>query len=113
MGSKSHEETVRVIIAGPRDYTDYLTLLMAVHLSRLDITEVVSGKARGVDAMGERWAEEHGVPVKPFPADWERWGKPAGMKRNKQMAEYAEGALLLWDGESRGTGGMFRLAMGR
>lgn len=97
---------MRTIIAGPRDCEDYELLCVAVQLSEFDISEVVSGHARGVDSMGERWAREHGVPIKVFPAEWNKYGNTAGPKRNLQMAEYAEGAILLWDGLSRGTRSM-------
>lgn len=70
------------------------------------VTEVVSGCARGVDRAGEIWAADHMIPVKHFPADWNRHGKAAGPIRNGEMAEYADGALLLWDGVSRGTTNM-------
>jgi hypothetical protein len=101
---------MKVIIAGSRDCEDYPSLLAAIRLSMFDITEVVSGHARGVDQMGERWAEEHGIPVKLFPAEWGKYGKSAGPKRNLQMAEYSDAAILLWDGMSRGTRSMRDIA---
>ncbi len=58
------------------------------------------GTARGVDTLGERWAINHNIPVHKFPADWGRFGRAAGMYRNAEMASYADGALILWDGES-------------
>lgn len=67
------------------------------------IGEVVSGCARGADSLGERWAEDNGVLVKRFPANWERFGRAAGMYRNAEMADYASGGIILWDGDSRGT----------
>lgn len=36
-------------------------------------------------------------------ADWGRFGRAAGSYRNAEMAEYADAAIILWDGESRGT----------
>jgi len=102
---------MRVIIAGPRDYEDYVSLLVAVRLAAFDISEVVSGHARGVDTLGERWSREVlGREPKLFPADWNKYGKGAGPKRNLQMAKYAEGAIILWDGISRGTGSMWKIA---
>lgn len=92
-----------IVIAGSRSITDYTVLCDAIFLSDFSIEEVVSGCARGVDSLGERWAEENGVPVKRFPANWERFGRAAGMYRNAEMARYASGGIILWDGESRGT----------
>ena len=68
--------------------------------------EVVSGGATGVDAAGERWAHTLPAHVKKFPADWEKHGKAAGPKRNRQMALYGDALLLIWDGESKGSANM-------
>lgn len=64
---------------------------------------VVSGCALGVDTYGIRWAEERGLPVMRYPADWDRHGKSAGILRNIQMAAVADALVALWDGESPGT----------
>ena len=88
-------------------------------LAKHFITEVVSGKARGVDTLGEEWAYKTGISVKPFPAPWKDKSSPtydprrgydpeAGKIRNQQMADYADGLLAIWDGKSTGTMDMVR-----
>lgn len=101
------------IIAGGRDITDYDHLQDALEAYRNDITEVVSGGAEGVDAMGERYAKGAGLPLKVFKADWAANGKAAGPIRNRQMAEYAQALLAIWDGKSRGTANMIEEARKR
>jgi hypothetical protein len=71
------------------------------------LTEVVSGGARGIDKLGETWARSRGIPVRVFHANWDKHGKAAGPIRNREMAEYADGALVLWDGSSRGSKNMY------
>ncbi len=108
----------RIIVAGGRDFDNYILLseTLDVVLERYTLSEVsiVSGCCRGTDALGERYAKEHGIPVVRFPADWLEYGKAAGPIRNRKMAEYAsegEGVLVaFWDGRSRGTASMIRLA---
>lgn len=68
--------------------------------------EVVSGTASGVDYSGEHFAKEYSCKLKKFPADWDKFGKGAGHLRNKQMADYADGLLLIWNGESKGSANM-------
>ncbi len=99
------ENKHKVIIAGGRDYTDYVRLeyICAELLQGKFNTEIVSGKARGADRLGEMFAVEHGYPVKYFPANWELHGKRAGPLRNIEMAEYADELIAFWDGKSRGT----------
>ena len=105
---------MKVIIAGGRDFTNYEVLRNACdyYLQRKhhEEIEIVSGRARGVDQMGERYAKERGFKIKYFPAEWSRYNKSAGYIRNKQMAEYADALIAFWDGKSRGTKHMIELA---
>lgn len=94
---------MKVIIAGGREITDYELLLNAVLNAGFDITTVVSGCARGADALGERFAAEAGLELIKFPADWNKHGRAAGPIRNAQMGDFADALIALWDGQSRGT----------
>ncbi len=100
---------MKTIIAGGRDFTDYGHMCESLG-DAIGISEVVCGKARGADSLGERWAKEHDVPVKEFPANWNLYGKSAGMRRNREMAEYADMLVAFWDGKSRGTANMIQNA---
>ena len=103
----------KVIIAGTRDFADYETLKAYADKKLANITEtieIVSGGARGADALGEQYAMERGYQIKRFPADWKQYGRAAGPMRNKAMAMYADALLAYWDGESRGTKSMIELA---
>jgi len=95
---------MKVIIAGsrnilPKHFYDSLKFFP----DDWNVTEVVSGTARGVDQMGEVIAEIQDIPVKRFPADWDEYGKRAGMIRNAEMADYADALFAVWDGKSKGT----------
>lgn len=94
---------MRIIIAGSRTILDYELLLDAISVSDFSISEVISGGARGVDRLGERWGWSMGVRTTVFKANWDRFGRAAGLYRNSDMAAYAEGAIILWDGWSSGT----------
>jgi hypothetical protein len=100
---------MRVIIAGGRDFTPTPTQKEWVVgvLADIRASEVVSGGCQGADRFGEEIARERGIPIKRFPADWKRYGKPAGPRRNEIMAEYATsaGACILFPG-GRGTADM-------
>ena len=104
---------MKVIIAGSRDFDDYHKLTAAIAESGFDITEVVSGCAKGADMLGERWARDRNIPVRQFIADWQLFGKSAGPRRNDRMAEYAEALIAFPIGESRGTRNMIQEAMAR
>jgi len=101
---------MKLIIAGSRtlspDPKSIYDLFYFVHQCPTLIEQVVSGGADGVDRSGEYFADEYNLDIKIFPADWKAHGKAAGPIRNKQMAEYADALLLIWDGESRGSASM-------
>lgn len=97
---------MKTIIAGSRDIISYDEVVAAVKASGFTITEVVSGCARGVDRLGERYGRGNDIPITKFPAEWDRLGKSAGFRRNEEMAKYADAAVILWDGTSKGTGHM-------
>ena len=108
---------MKCIIAGGRDFNDYDRLVKIMNNCPYEITEVVCGKARGADSLGEKWALSKQIKVVYFIPDWESLGKRAGFVRNNDMAEYAckdgvEQALLVafWDGYSKGTKSMIELA---
>jgi hypothetical protein len=103
---------MKLIIAGSRGIKSLETIRRALKFSKIlkkDITEIVSGKARGVDSLGEEIAAIHGIKVKEFPANWDMYGKRAGYLRNDQMANYADILLAVWDGKSKGTKHMIDL----
>lgn len=110
---------MKVIIAGSRSITDYNAVLDAIAACPFshEITEVVSGRAVGVDRLGERWADENGIPKKPFPVtrqDYALYGRYRGPKeRNTRMVNYAEALLLVWDGVSGGSRDTLEKAMAR
>lgn len=70
---------MKVIIAGGRNVTTYAYVEEAVKQSGFNITEVVSGCARGADTLGEQWATRNNVAVKKFPADWDTLVRKQGM----------------------------------
>ena len=107
--------TFNVIIAGSRDFNDYELLkskcifLLQDKMKQCNV-QIVCGCARGADILGKQFAEEFGLKVLEYPADWEKYGKSAGYRRNKEMAKVADALIAFWDGESRGTKHMIDLA---
>jgi hypothetical protein len=101
---------MRTIIAGSRSCTDYNILLRALGEINWTPTLVLSGCARGVDLMGERWANENNLPIEYYPAQWERYGRRAGHMRNAEMIKHGQALLAIWDGRSKGTRDIISLA---
>lgn len=97
---------MKVIIAGSRTITNYELLPQVMHWANKEglwANEVVSGGAKGVDQLGEQLAKAWNWKLTIFPADWDKYGKKAGILRNIEMGNYADWLLAIWDGQSKGT----------
>lgn len=101
---------MKLIIAGSRSASDIREVYAAVsaafkHWGRLweKRSEIVCGMARGADLLGKQFGDEGDMIVREFPADWAKHGKSAGFIRNQEMVDYADAAIYLWDGKSKGT----------
>lgn len=92
---------MKLAVIGSRDWTNYKMMLEKIEF--ISPTEIVSGGARGADKLAERAGTELGIPVKVFPADWEKHGKSAGYIRNHEIVDYADEGIAFWDGKSKGT----------
>ena len=102
----------RVIIAGCRSYEcndeNYADAEKYLDecFSRRKPTAILCGEARGADQIGKRYAKSHGIEVKSYPADWKKYGRSAGMLRNKEMLKNADALVAFWDNISPGTKNM-------
>ncbi len=84
---------MRVLIAGSRFYSDYQKILAIVR--SIDIDLVIAGGCRGADTLAVRAASQCGIRYVEYPADWQRFGKSAGPRRNQQMLDMEKPDLLL------------------
>ena len=102
----------KLVVAGCRDFTDYDLVVKELdeYLGNLADKSViiVSGCAEGADKLGERYATERHLNIERYPAEWEKYGKYAGPRRNGQMAKVADAVIVFWDGKSRGPKSMIK-----
>lgn len=68
-----------------------------------NVTEIVSGGAKGIDLCARRFALEKGLKLTEFLPEYDLYGRSAPLKRNLQIIEYADEVIAFWDGRSRGT----------
>ena len=105
----------KLAIIGSRTFNDwdFLWNKMTEHFPNLDGATIISGGACGADALAKRFAEASGLSYEEFPADWDRYGKSAGVRRNTQIIEASDIVCAFWDGESRGTWDSVKKAIDR
>ena len=68
-----------------------------------NVSEIVSGGARGVDSSAAEYAKANNIKLTEFLPEYSKYGKGAPIVRNKQIVEYADEVLAFWDGKSQGT----------
>lgn len=83
-------------VIGSRDFDDYELLKLKLDAIK-DLTEIVSGGARGADKLAEFYGKVNGIKVTIFLPDWSK-GKSAGFTRNTQIIEYSDQILAFWGG---------------
>lgn len=104
----------RLIVAGSRGFwsQDLMnrTLDHLLQNKQPDEIEIVSGGARGADRSAIIYAHNRGYKLTVMNAEWNKFGRSAGYRRNQQMADYADACVVFWDGESRGSKHMMDIA---
>ncbi len=96
---------MRLAIVGSRNIC---TFDLKMYLPK-GITEIVSGGAKGVDRLAANYAENNGLLLTEILPDYAHYGKAAPLKRNEEIAAYADEAIAFWDGHSRGTAHVIRM----
>jgi hypothetical protein len=107
---------MRVLICGSRNWSDYGYIENIMHERLKDGDIVIHGAARGADSIAGSIAEEMGLEVIRFPANWKKYGRSAGPVRNQQMlAEGRPDEVWAFTNDlekSRGTRHMVETARG-
>lgn len=68
-----------------------------------DVTEIISGGAKGIDTCAREYALSHGIKLTEFLPEYEKYGRSAPLKRNITIIENADLVLAFWNGTSHGT----------
>lgn len=68
-----------------------------------NISEIVSGGAKGIDICAREYALRNNIILKEILPDYKRYGRGAPLKRNLEIIEYADIVVSFWDGKSKGT----------
>lgn len=103
---------MKILICGGRNYSNTHQAfkdLDEFHKEH-NVTEVIHGGARGADSIGGHWAELRNIPVTVYPAQWDKYGKSAGYRRNHDMATHGKPDAVLAFPGGRGTQHMIDIA---
>lgn len=105
---------MKLLIAGGRNYKlnqagkAYLDQLFFSH----NFSELIEGEAPGIDSSAKAWGMSKEIPIKPFPANWTKYGKRAGILRNQEMINIlGKNDLAIYFPGGRGTDDCYRRAV--
>ncbi|HET8883022.1 MAG TPA: DUF2493 domain-containing protein [Solimonas sp.] len=103
----------RAIVCGGRHFNDRAGLFAALDMLHdlRPFTEIIHGAATGADTLAGEWAASRKVKQTPVPANWDRLGRAAGMRRNLKMLYHAPDLVVAFPG-GKGTQNMIDLAEG-
>jgi len=104
---------MKLAVIGSRTIKDYIFVenkLCEIIEKYNEIDTIISGGAKGVDSLAEKFANEYGLKTIIFKPDWKKFGKGAGFIRNKQIIENSDIVVAFWDGKSNGTKHSIELA---
>lgn len=114
---------MKVLVCGSREWKDdgYIATRLDEFHELYGITEIIEGCARGADRVAEAWAMNRGIPLRHFPADWDRYQptdqsrkNPAGAIRNRQMLDEGRPTIVIAFhrnlNDSKGTRDMVHIA---
>ena len=73
-------------------------------------TVIITGGAKGVDRAAEVEARARGMEVVIHEAEWNVYGRSAGMVRNRTVVDDCDKLAAFWDQESPGTKGVMSMA---
>jgi len=94
---------MKVAIIGSRDLRIDIGKYIEHYIDVENITLIISGGARGIDMLAERYARANDISVKIFYPEYEKYGVTAPLKRNIEIVDAADIVVAFWDKESRGT----------
>lgn len=103
---------MRIIVCGSRQWHDRKPIIdRLAELPDPASVTIVHGGARGADRIAHQEAQKLGLLTEVHHANWERYGKRAGIIRNYQMAQLgADLCIAFWDRRSSGTEHMINQA---
>lgn len=98
-----------IAVIGRRNFSDYKPPESTLAVLP-EITKIVSGGAKGADSLAEIYADKYQLPLVVFKPDWQKYGRGAGIVRNREIIEVADMVVASGMDHSKGTASCLEFA---
>lgn len=99
-----------VLVCGGRNFKNKGLVFHALDNLPVNITKIVNGAASGADKLSTLWAKERNIKYQEYPANWKKWGRAAGIRRNAEMLALEKIDVVVAFPGGKGTADMVRRA---
>ena len=103
---------MRLAIIGSRNFnnSELLKLTIEQYFGYTHIKAITSGGSKGADSLAAQFAKTNKLELIEHLPEWDKYGKSAGFRRNRQIIENADFVLAFWDSISKGTANSLKIA---
>lgn len=95
---------MKILVCGGRSYSDraYVYETLDKFHKTFKVTFLIQGGATGADLLAKDWADERDLPCQTYKADWNKYGRAAGPRRNARMIKENTdlGAVIAFPGNT-------------
>ena len=106
---------MNILVCGSREWSNKEVIRRILSEYDPTQTKIIHGDCRGADKLAGEIAEELGMELDVYPADWDNLGKKAGMIRNHKMLKHGKPDYVIAFAENieatKGTKMMVRMAV--
>lgn len=105
-----------VLVCGSRTWEDVWTIqdaLCGLQVEHDADLEIIHGGANGADRFADEICRDYGIRQRVFRPNWNKYGKRAGIVRNRQMLDEEPDLVLAFTNGTAGTQYTIDSARGR
>jgi len=96
---------MNISVTGSRSIENYNWFKLELESIIKEYNEItfISGGARGIDSFIKKYCIDNNFKINEILPDWDKFGKSAGIIRNKKIIEDSDFNIIFWDGKSKGS----------
>lgn len=95
---------MRILICGSREFNNVVTVAMVINAIKINDT-IIQGDCVGADLLAKNLAILKKITVESYPANWQKYGKRAGIIRSIEMLDSGIDRVyaFYWRKKTKGT----------